>query len=110
MHYAHGRNGLAAASFGLRVLGPAVGGGIGFALANCPDHRPRGSLDFCGLDYTAIGMLAGAAVAAAVDAALGFERVAVGPKAEPATSRLPTIEPMVSVGVRGVAFGLGAAF
>jgi len=58
----------------------------------------------------AIGVLAGAAVAAIVDASLAFERVEVGTKSEPAPPRLPTIEPTVSVGVGGIAFGLGAAF
>jgi hypothetical protein len=57
-----------------------------------------------------IGMLAGAAVAAIVDASLAFERVEVGTRSEPAPPRLPTIEPTVSVGVGGVAFGLGATF
>jgi hypothetical protein len=49
-------------------------------------------------------------VAAIVDASLAFDRVDGGPKSEPAPPRLPTIEPTVSVGVGGVAFGLGAAF
>jgi hypothetical protein len=128
VHFAHGRNRLAAASFGLRLLGPALGGSIGGMLANCPDRRsapatpsttegdsspftlPPHWLDFCGLDYIAVGALAGAAVAAIVDASLGFERVEVGTKSEPATPRLPTIEPTVSVGVGGVAVGIGAAF
>jgi hypothetical protein len=128
VHFAHGRNGLAGASFGLRFGGPALGATIGGMLANCPDRRPApakppptegdspyfafdvGSLDFCGLDYIAIGALAGAAVAAIVDASLAFERVDGGTKSEPASPRLPTIEPTVSVGVGGVAFGLGAAF
>jgi hypothetical protein len=128
VHFAHGRNRLAAASFGLRLLGPALGGSIGGMLANCPDRRsapatpptndgdsltftlPPNWLDFCGLDYIAVGALAGAAVAAIVDASLGFERVDVGRKSEPAAPRLPTIEPAVSVGVGGVAVGIGAAF
>jgi hypothetical protein len=128
VHFAHGRNALAGASFGLRFGGPALGATIGRMLANCPERPPAaakppmndgdspyftfgvGSLDFCGLDYMAIGMLAGAAVAAIVDASFAFERVEVGTKSEPAPSRPPTIEPTVSVGAGGVAFGLGAAF
>ena len=109
VHYAHGRDGLAGASFGLRFGGPAIGGTIGLMLAHCPDRR-AGSLDFCGFDYMAIGLIAGAAVAAIVDASLGFERVEAGTKPERATPRLPTIEPAVSVGTSGVAVGIGAAF
>jgi hypothetical protein len=128
VHFAHGRKGLAAASFGLRLGGPGLGMTIGGMLANCPDRRstpakspttdgdsptvtlPPNWLDFCGLDYIAIGVLAGAAVAAVVDASLAFERVEVGTKSEATQPRLPTIEPTVSVGAGGVAIGLGAAF
>jgi len=39
VHFAHGRDGLAAASFGLRFGGPALGGTIGLMLANCPERR-----------------------------------------------------------------------
>ena len=128
VHFAHGRNGLAAASFGLRFGGPALGATIGRMLANCPDRPPPtakppptesdspsfaidvGSLDFCGLDDLAVGLLAGAAVAIIVDASLGFERIEAGTTSEPARPRLPTIEPTVSVGASGVAVGIGAAF
>jgi hypothetical protein len=109
VHFAHGRDGLAAASFGLRFGGPALGATIGRMLANCPERQSEW-LDFCGVDYMAIGMLAGAAVAAIVDASLAFERVDAGTKSEPAKPRPPTIEPTVSVGVGGVAVGIGAAF
>ena len=111
VHFAHGRDGLAAVSFGLRFLGPALGGSIGSMLANCPD---RGSsdrwLDFCGVNYIVIGVLAGAAVAAVADASLGFERVEARPGPRPATSHLRTIEPTMSVGRGGAAVGIGAAF
>jgi len=128
VHFAHGRNGLAAGSFGLRVGGPALGATVGRMLANCPDRAPpaarppptesdspRFTFDFnlpdlCGFDYMAVGLLAGAAVAIIVDASLGFERVEPGTKSEPATPRLPTIEPTLSVGTSGVAVGIGAAF
>jgi hypothetical protein len=128
VHIAHGRNGLAAASFGLRLGGPALGAVIGAGLAHCPNRSPPapspprtesdsptfipdlGSLDFCGLDYMAVGMLVGAAAAIIVDTSLGFERVEAGTKPKSAPLQLPTIEPTVSVGTSGVAVGLGAAF
>ena len=60
VHFVHGRDGLAAASFGLRFGGPALGATIGRMLANCPE-RQSDWLDFCGVDYIAIGALAGLA-------------------------------------------------
>jgi len=69
VHIAHRRYGLAAASLGLRVGGPALGAVVGRMLAKCPDRTPPaakpsmtesdspaftfdlGSLDFCGLDW-----------------------------------------------------------
>lgn len=128
VHIAHRRYGLAAASLGLRVGGPALGAVVGRMLAKCPDRPPPaakpsmtesdspaftfdlGSLDFCGLDYMAVGMLAGAAVAIIVDASLGFERVEAGTTSKPAPARRPTIEPTVSFGTTGVAVGIGAIF
>jgi hypothetical protein len=61
----------------------------------------------CPLRVSATGALVGAAIAAAVDAALGFERLPPrAPAARAATAR--TIEPAISIGSGSVGLGLGA--
>jgi len=129
IHLAHGRPGLAGVSIGLRTGLPALGAGIGLAIANCPARQasPRttvttevdggtvtyttgGDWDFCGLGEAAIGVLVGAVIASAVDAAIAYERVAPETPAAPVARRPRLIEPQLAVKHDGFTLGLGAAF
>ncbi|HEY7372788.1 MAG TPA: hypothetical protein VIF57_11550 [Polyangia bacterium] len=129
IHLAHGRPGLAGASLGLRAVLPGLGLGVGLAVANCPPRRssPRmtvtttqdggtvtyttgGNWDFCGLGEGAIGMVVGAVIASAIDAALAYERVPAATSPPPVARRPRLVEPRLAVTHDGFSLGLGAAF
>ena len=123
VHLAHGRPGLAGASLGIRLAGVTLGALIGAGNDGCverPAHTETVETEsgyttvlvggnHCPLRVSATGALVGAAIAAAVDAALGFERLPPEAPASRATAAR-TIEPSIAIGSGSVGVGLGGAF
>ena len=121
VHLAHGRPGLAGASLGIRLAGVTLGALIGAGNDGCVERPLRTETvetesgyttvvtggNHCPLRVSATGALVGAAIAAAVDAALGFERL---PPEAPAPRAARTIEPSISIASGSVGLGLGGAF
>jgi hypothetical protein len=132
VHRAHGNRGIAGGSIALRTLGPLLGAAMGRSVADCPEipsPKPEpattdghgnplnirfegeflgAEIKACWRDEAATGALIGAMVAAVVDGAIGFTRLA--PEAPAAPSGRPAIAPRLSVGQNIVSVGLGAAF
>ena len=70
IHAIHGNVGKGAASVGLRLGLPVVGGGIGLSFASC-----NGPYGWCRLEAFGLGFLGGMGAAVAIDsAALAYER------------------------------------
>ena len=127
IHLAHGRRGLAGVSIGIRLTAITIGAAMGASTAKC-EYFPGGTettpLDggtvtrtwgdsyVCGHGHPEMGAMIGAAVAAVVDAAIGFTRLSPEAPAAPEATRRPAraITPRVSFGQTGVSLGLGAAF
>lgn len=119
VHLAHGRPGLAGASLGIRLAGVTLGALIGAGNDGCVERPLRQEMvqtesgyvtvytggNHCPVRVSATGALVGAALAAVVDAAIGFTRL---PPEAPAPAR--TIEPAISIGSSSVGVGLGGAF
>ena len=123
VHLAHGRPGLAGVSLGIRLAGVTLGALIGAGNDGCverPSHTETVETEsgyttvlvggnHCPVRVSATGALVGAAIAAAVDAAMGFERLPPeAPAARATTAR--TIEPPIAIGSGSVGVGLGGAF
>jgi len=93
MHLVHERPGAAAASLGLRLALPLLGGALGAQSQTCPPPSTSGD-DYgnCGLGGLVLGLSAGVLAAVIIDAtALSFERVEAEPPAGPRLSFAPVI-------------------
>jgi hypothetical protein len=108
IHGAHGRWSMFAASLGLRVLTPVLGGLLGSAL----DHDCRG--DLCIPVGAGIGVAVGVLGAVALDASLlSYETVEPDPRYRGARTRPTRVMWSPSIAPRkegGFTLGLGAAF
>jgi hypothetical protein len=125
IHTLHGHPGRGAASLGLRILLPLVGGSIGGALANCPDRAPPPppsdnnghavvisvpNLDLCGLSEMAMGVMVGAGAAMVADGIMAFSDGAPATATESNRVSRAAISPRLSVGRSNVALGIGGTF
>src|SRR5207244_885943 len=71
IHATHRGPARGAISLASRAVLPMIGGLLGVAGADCPEHSE--TIDFCGLDAFGMGLIAGAAAAVAVDAIWAFD-------------------------------------
>jgi len=106
VHITHGHPVRAGVSLLLRAALPLLGAGIGRStVTTCSDEL------FCGLDETMAGLVAGTALASAIDVAL-LSSVALGSDAE--TARAPrdsvSLAPQVAVTPQMAFAGLGGRF
>jgi hypothetical protein len=109
VHLVHRNYGRAAASLGMRLVLPVVGGMVGASMATCHEGEW-----LCGLSELGTGMFAGGVVASALDVAFlaggsghperGGERPA--PTARPAV----TVAPRLAAGPNLAYVGLGGQF
>jgi hypothetical protein len=129
VHGLHGRSGRAGLSIALRLLLPAIGGGMGGIIGGCPPSRQEPSrpsptqteddMTYIGVpnipdvqvpcDEIIVGALVGAAAAVALDAALAFTPApeAVAPASTRGAVRLA---PRLSFSQAHLTLGLTATF
>jgi hypothetical protein len=90
VHIAHGRVGMAPASFGVRLFMPVAGLWLGSTAAGCQSHGGD-DVAFCG---GAPGLLLGVAVASALDAGLfSWDKPNRELSAEPELGLTPVLSP-----------------